>query len=527
MIATGRGLAIAVAIAAVLAVIVAIDAGRGGPPRASDRALVPGLDPAGVTELVWERAGRPAIRALRAADRWALRAPAAIPADAGAIGDVLAALRGARWHRRGDAPPPYATLTVIDRGVRHVLGLAAPIAGTEQGWIVVDGRGAVVDGWVTRALDRDRLSLQIRRPLAEVGSARSIAIAGAPAGGDLQIEGAPRRLVRPIALLLAPGAAGGLERALRDVAIVRIPDGPAGTAGASVGPALSITAAGESGAVTLALGAGCPGAPGLVAVTGTAGDGCVDRAAADAVIAAVAALHQPPAAIVEPRPVPIEPSHAVLPDGAAVDTSPPRVAGAAADSTRLAELLAALAAPAEVVRLPAGPPTAHLTVTDRAGAAIALDLFADRVVVRTGEPVALRPAPGAWALLVRPSRALRELTLWVEEPTLITGLVVDGVRYQRGQVIGAWTRLPPGRSDAPRIEALVAQLAAPHALGFADGPLAAVHRVTIDVTPPVGAPVRHALELGAARAAGCPARAGGDAVVLPAAICSEVAALAR
>jgi hypothetical protein len=530
MIASWRGLAVAAAIAAVLAVIVLVDVLRTGQAAAVDRVLVPGLDPARVTELVWERAGQPAIRAVRAGQRWELRAPGAIPADAGAIGEVLAALRGARWHRRGDAPPPHATLTVIAGGERHVLGLAAPIAGTEQSWIVDDGRAMVVDRWVTRALDRDRLSLQVRRPLADAAGARSIAITGALTDGApgvaLQLEGSPRRQVRPEPLLLAPEVAGALERALREVTIVRIPDGPRSGGG------LVIEIAGPAVApVTVELGGTCPGAPALVAVSGTAGDGCVEPSAAAAIGAALAGLHQPPAAIVERRPVPFEPAQVALPDGAALDTSPPRLGDAAADVTRVAELLAALAAPAEVVRRPTAPPIARLTATDRAGAAIAVDLFADRVLARPGEPVALRPAPGAWTLLTRPSRELRDLTLWVEEPTTITALVIDGVRYQRGPVIGAWDRRPAGPADAARdavrIEALVARLAAPRALGLLDGPLAAAHRVsvTIEVTPPVGAPTRHALELGAPRAAGCPARVGDDSVVLPAAICSEIAAL--
>lgn len=544
MIASWRGLAVAAAIAVALAAITAVDLLRTNGSGAVDRALVPGFDPARVTELIWERAGQPAIRAVRAGERWELRAPGPIPADAGAIGDVLAALRGARWHRRGDAPPPHATLTVIAGGERHVLGVAAPIAGTEQSWIVRDGQGAVVDGWVARALDRDRLSLQVHRPLADAASARTITVTGAvtvpaslaarpgaargagdAAGGgriELRIEGMPRRLIRPEPLLLAPELAAALERALRDVAIVLIPDRP------SSGHGLAIEITGPRGAaVAVELGGACPGAPGLVTVSGTAGDGCVEPAAADAVHAAVAALHQPPAAIVERRPVPFEPAQVALPDGAALATSPPRVGDAAADVTRVAELLAAIAAPAEVVPRPAGPPIAHVTATDRAGAAIALDLFADRVLARPGEPVALRPAPGAWSLLTRPSRELRELALWVEEPTTITALVVDGVRYQRGQVIGAWQRQPAGPVDAARIEALVTQLAAPRALGLADGPLAAAHRVTLEVTPPAGAPVRHALELGAPRGSRCPAHTGDDTVVLPAAICSEVAALGQ
>jgi hypothetical protein len=525
MIASWRGLAVAAAIAAALAAVVAVDVARAPAIVPIERALVPGFDPARATELIWERAGQPEIRAVRAGQRWELRVPEAVAADAGAIGDVLAALRGARWHRRGEAPPPHATLTVVAGGERHVLGIAAPIAGTEQSWIVDDGRGAVVDRWVARALDRDRLALQIRRPFADVGAARSIRVfSSSPdddAYGELKVEGTPRRLVQP-SLLLDPGVAAGLDRALRDITVVRVTDGPV------PGRGLSISV--EYGDATprfLELGGPCPGASDLVAVLGSIGPGCIERAARDAVRAALGRLGEPPAEIVERRPVPFEPAHAVLPDGAALDTSPPRIGDAAADPTRVAELLAALAAPAEVARLPAAPPIAHLTATDRAGAAIALDLFADRVLARHGEPVALRPAPGAWNLLVRPSRELRELTLWVEEPTTITALAIDDVRYQRGQVIGAWSRQPAGPVDAARVEALVAQLAAPRALGFADGPLAAAHRVTIEVTPPVGAPTRHALELGAPRASGCPARSGGDTVVLPAAICAEIAALAR
>lgn len=96
MIGSWRGLAVAAVIAVALAVITAVDVLRTRGSGAVDRALVPGFDPARVTELIWERASQPAIRAVRTGERWELRAPGPIPADAGAIGDVLAALRGAR-----------------------------------------------------------------------------------------------------------------------------------------------------------------------------------------------------------------------------------------------------------------------------------------------------------------------------------------------------------------------------------------------------------------------------------------------
>lgn len=561
MISTWRGLVAAAAVAVALVVAVIIDAARA--PEAVARSLVPGFDPAQATELVWERPGRPVIRAERAGGGWQLHVaddPRPVPADAGAISDVLAALRGARWHRRGEAPLPHATLSVTAGGARHVLGISAPIAGTEQGWIVDDGQGVVVDSWVARALDRDRLALQVIRPLAEAAAAGSIRIAGRLAAGaaqadaasaamdvDLALSGAPRRLVRPAQLLLAPERAGALERALRDVAIVRIPDGRL----TGHGLAIALEAAGGAGkpaVVTLELGGDCPGAPGLAAASGSAGGGCVERAAVAGVQAAAAALQQPAEAIVERRPVPFEPARIALADGALLEMSPLRIGDAAADPARVAELLAALAVPAEVTRVPGGAPIGHIVATDRAGASIALDLFADRVLVRRGEPVALREAPGAWRALVQPARELRDPTLWLEEPTTVAALVIDGVRYERGAVIGAWNRLAlapgsgspgPGASAtaaavpvdaarAARIEALVAQLAAPRALGFVDGQLAAAHRLAIEVAPPVGAPIHHEIAVAApgSGAAGCAARAGHDTVRLPAAICAEVAALA-
>jgi len=262
-------------------------------------------------------------------------------------------------------------------------------------------------------------------------------------------------------------------------------------------------------------------------MSGTDGDGCVEPAAAQAVERAVRRLQQPLSEVVERRPIPFDVQRVVLADAAALDTSPPRVAGAPADQARVAELLAALAAPAEVAALPAKPPAWRLIVADRAGSAITLDLFADRVVARHGEPIALRPAPGAWALLVRPSRELRDAALWLEEPTTVTQLQIDDIGYQRGAVIGDWARRPGGRIDPTLVEALVARLAAPRAIGFADGPFAVAHRVTITVTPPIGAPSRHVLTLGAVRAAGCPAQLDRGIIVLPAIVCTQVAVLAK
>jgi hypothetical protein len=542
VIASWRGLGVAAAIAVALAIAVAVDLGRA--PDATDRALVPGFDPDRVTELVWERSGQPAIRVARGAGGWDLRAPgpaqgADIPVDPGAIADVLAALRGARWHRRGDPGPVHATLTVVSGQARHAIGIGEPVAGTEQIWLVDDGRGALVDRWVARALDRDLLALRIKAPLAGIHQAGQIAIAASPAGDVLRIAGSPRQLTAPVQLVIAAELVGELERALADVVIVRLPD----TTGAAHG--LAITAGddppgGDARAVRVVrvvLGGSCPGAPELVALSGTTGDGCVEPAVAAAVDRAIARLRQAPEAIVERRPVPFEAARVVLADGAALDTAALRIGDAAADQARVAELLAALAAPAEVARLPSTPAVHHVVVGGRAGAAVTLDLFAEQTLARHGEPIALRPAPGAFRLLVRPSRELRDVTLWLEEPTTITAVRIDGTSYQRGAAIGDWTRRPADATgagpaevkpaDKTTLEALVAILAAPRSLGFVDDPVVITHHVTLAITPPVGLPAERTLALGAPRPAGCPARLAHDTILLPAVVCAQLAALAR
>jgi hypothetical protein len=551
MIASWRGVAVAAALAIALAIVVAVDLGH--TPDPADRALVPGFDPDRVTELIWERAGQAAIHAVRdAPDSWETRTPARagqdtvsrVPVDPGAIADVLAALRGARWHRRGDPGPVHATLTIISGARHHIIGIGEPIAGGEQTWIVDDGRGTLVDSWVARALDRDLFALRIKAPLAGIRRAGMIAIADSAGGHvELRIAGNPRQLTAPSRgsdrFLIAADIADELERALGDVTLVRLPDRP----GAAHG--LAITAADPGGpedaprgappVVRVVLGGSCPGAPELVVVSGTLGDGCIEPAARSAIDRAIGRLQQLPEAVVERRPIPFEPARVVLADGVALDTTALRVADVPADPARVAELLAALAAPAEVARAPAPPAVQHLVVTGRAGVTLTLDLFADHTLARHGEPIALRPAPGAWSLLVRPSRELRDVTPWLEEPTTITGVRIDDVRYQRGAIIGDWTRLPAagagGRSgptiDSKTLEALVALLAAPRSLGFLDGELTAVHRVTLTITPPAGAPTEHVLALGAPRAAGCPVRADRDTILLPATVCAQVATLAQ
>jgi len=552
MIASWRGLAVAALLAVVLAVVVVIDLERTQAPE--NRALVPGFDPDRVTELVWQRGGQVAIQVAQGVDGWETRAPAPtapdaaarVPVDAGAVDDVFAALRGARWHRRGEPTPVHATLVIMAGTERHVIGLGEPIAGTEQTWIVEDGRGVVVDRWVARVLDRDLLALRVKAPLANIRRAQTITIERElDRHVELQLDGHPRQLAVGAKFVIAADITGELERVLSEVTIVRLPDRPIAAHGLTI---TSTTTPDEDSprrvlaVVRLVLGGSCPGAPELVAVSGTAGDGCVERAAVEAIERAIDRLAQPPAAIVERRPIPFEPRRVVLADTTVLDLPALRMGDHPAEPARIAELLAALAAPAEVAALPAQPTTQHLVVTGAGGATITLDLFADHVLGRHGEPIALRPAPGAWDLLVRPSRELRDVTLWLEEPTTITTLRIDEISYQRGAIIGEWARRPPGPggvqpagaqpadaqpADARALEALVGLLAAPRSLGFIDDEFATAHRVTLVVTPPAGAPTEHVLALGARRAAGCPARVDRDTILLPAIVCAQVAALAK
>ncbi|HEY5935255.1 MAG TPA: hypothetical protein VIU61_11485, partial [Kofleriaceae bacterium] len=142
MIASRLGLGIAIAIAAVLALVLAV---TGAPEReTADPALVPGFDPTATSELRW-----PEVRVARdpkSPTGWSL---AGAPADARAVEDVLATLRGARWHRRGAAAlagPITHTLEVIAKAPLAIQ-IGAPL-GDEQQWLVIGKRALLVDAWV-------------------------------------------------------------------------------------------------------------------------------------------------------------------------------------------------------------------------------------------------------------------------------------------------------------------------------------------------------------------------------------------
>jgi hypothetical protein len=244
----------------------------------------------------------------------------------------------------------------------------------------------------------------------------------------------------------------------------------------------------------------------------------------------VSLLAGAPEAIVDPRPVGARPERIDLLDGASLDLSKrPQLAGDGdVEPDRVAQLLAALAAPGTPVPLPTARPRGQLFVTlAGSGVLVTLDLYPDDVVARRGEPIALRLAPDAYARLVASSRALQDVSLWAVDPTAITALAIDGVRVARGDVLGEWT----GGGDAQQLEQLAAALAAPRARGTdAPPPPAApgahLHHVVVEVHDPIGPPARHELDLEAIGARCALRTADHRAAWVAPAACAAVAHLA-
>ena len=519
MISTRRGLLVLLVIAILLGAWLAraVTRERAAPV---DRAIVPGLDAARVSELVWDggsRRGGKVTAEPNGGWRWESGASQAA-ADGGVVRDVLAALRAARWHRRSSASAAgevTSRLTVIADGSSTTIGIGRPLEGSEQQWLVVRENALLVDRWVVRALAPDPLAVRVRHVIEDVMAVKRIAIDR----GDvhLRLEGPPLRLVAPFVLLPKQDVTGALTRALEALEIVGL-----SRDARSVDLALSIHAGTQ-----LRFAPACPDDPTRAWLSSDAGNGCITREAYDDVVRAVAMLEQPPAELAERRLVPFDVELVVLADRARLDVARrPAIDGKSADTEAVMELLAALAAPAQILDASGGAAQGQLLVTVKGGAVFAIELLGDGVVRRAGEPLVLRLAPAAYAALNRRAADFADRALWTEEPSTISELVIDGITYRRGAVVGEWTRVPAGPVNGARIEALVAALAevrdAP-----APASLTKRHDVALVVTPPAGAAVRHELVVGAPHQSGCPAYAGQVAVSLPAKVCAEIAALAR
>jgi hypothetical protein len=472
MIASRMGLWIAGAFAVGLALIVIFDVRRDHAPRS--RELVPGLAVDNVHELAWPERGIVLRRDAKGAWAWAEPAALAGPADPRTVGDLLAALRAARWHRRvdnGHIGGPAHDALVIDGGTR--LALTAPVEHGGLVWLVRDGASYLIDAWVARALSPEPLALRVHVPFPDPSSARELRLDG------VTLRGTPRTLVEPVQLVIADPLVDALEHALGQLAVVALPRAPVVARSPTVQLDAVAVSAGEGGCGT-----------GQVAITGTFGPGCVDDKAWQAIAAAGEALRGKPAEIADPRPVPFEPTQLVLPDATVLEVKKRlRIGDRDADPARVTELLAVLAAPAEIVALPAARPTGELVANAADGGAHVLDLYGNGIVARRGEPVALRIGAGGYALLVRPSEALRDPTVWLEEPTTVASITIDGTTFTRGAVIGEWTRSGPGPDNPGMVDRLVEQLSILRGHGAAPAGGTKRHEVTLHIVPPTRADV--------------------------------------
>jgi hypothetical protein len=481
MIASRTGLAIAAAIACVLAIVLALELRRDTGPV--ERAIAPGFDADRVTALAWRKHGSE-LRIVRAPHGgWTWVAPPGV-AETRTVEDVLATLRGARWHRRTDpaAAGELGDVLVVQAGSEAMqIAIGQPLAGGEQQWIVIGDHALLVDAWVARGLDPDPVALRVRAPLARAAEATGLAI------DDLVLHGSPRQLVRgTTSLVVAPALVDELERALIALTVVELPP-------AQVHPAPT-TQIRLDGKLAVALAGACPDHDRLL-IDGPTGVGCVEHAAWTAIEQAAAAFAGPLEQLVDRRPVPGEAARITLTDHAILDLAKrPRLGDRDADPARVVELLAVLASPAEPVALPTTAPIGQLEVVTHDGLTVTLDLYARHTLARHGEPIALQVGEGAAAILARPGAALVDPTLWHEEPTTISALAIDDTTYTRGAVVGEWTRSGPGRDDPAAVEQLAKLLAAPRA-PTPGKPGGARRRITLTVTPPSGPPATHTLTL--------------------------------
>lgn len=508
MIASLRGLLALAAVAVVLAVALVVDTLH--TPVRVDRALVPGFDAERVMYLKW-----PDVQVRRDGPGWKMCTDAAAGdlsvmmcqgwrADSGAVDAVLAALRGARWQRRGDAHVAGASarnLVVGLGGPTIAIDLAAPVEGTDQRWLVVNGAGVLVDGWVARALFPEPRALFDHDVLPGVDAVSRIDIRHT----HLAL---PCRLP---ALWVDPARCEAVVQALAALKVVEIVPKPVMP---DLEDAVSIqTRGGREHHAAASKDPACGSAG--IAIATDAGSACVSAALWMRVFTTAEPLAGPPQPIIDRRPLPITPVKLAIPGGT-LDLPAMRLDDKDADRDAVTALVAALSAPAEVAPLPAAKPTATLVATDRAGTTVTLDLTGD-VLVRRGEPVALRPSREALATITRPASALLDPTRWVEDPLAVAALVIDGVTYKRGAVVGEWTREPAGTVDAVAIEALATALSHVRAPAApAVGQLS--HHVEVELAPPVGAASRHALDIDAR----CAARLDGQPVQLDPGTCAAL-----
>jgi hypothetical protein len=523
VIASFRGLAVLAALAVALGVAVLV--GPSSRPS-TDRSLTPHVALDAVTSITVAHAGTPAVQLVREADGWHWTSDRA-HAETATVDAILSTLRGAHWHRRAAksvAQPVTAELR-LDGAKPLALSRGRDVAAAAQTWLVRGNDALLVDSWVAAALFPAPLALRVAHPMAAASQATTIM------AGPLRLDGTHR--VTPDSLWVDPGAITRLTTALANLEVVALP--PSTAALPAGNGADTIEVAGSEHASVARVGT-CDGS--RVLVQTTSGAGCVDGAAWQAVIDALAPLRATGATgtgaagaigddIVDLRPLPIEPVQITFGDGTVLSlASPPRIGDVDADRQRVEELVGALAARGTRVARPAGAPRTTLIARDRAGSDVVLEVF-DTAIARRGEPFAITIALDASvrAIIARPGAALRDPVRWREDATTLSSLTLGGTTYTRGAVIGEWTRAPAGPVDAALVDALASALAIVRA---PDDKTAAALPLSIHVTftPPAGKPTTHELSLGAPTQDGCPARIDGVAVRADLELCTAAHALA-
>ncbi len=505
MIASVRGLVVLAAIALALAVLVlAIN-----PPAAAvSEARTLGA-PEKIESFMVAPAGRESITVTKERDGWRIIQDARnASADVATVDALLAALRGGKWHRRASPEVAVPLLGELQIGDLRI-GVGRTLPGTDQAWLVMRGQALLVDGWVARALLPDPLALRMRRPLADVEGKR-IEI------GEVRLEGREQRA--PVIRWINERTYSELTRVLGELEYVALDGTPS-----TPGPAISVDGDETREAGTCA--------NGRIFVTAGIGNGCVERAAWQAALAAFEPLRLAGSeSIIDTRPAPFTVGVVRFASGETLNVAgrPVLDSGGAVDVTRVNELVTALATPATIVPRPAGAsPATRLELRATDGSPVTLELYGN-VVAREGESFGLQPAAEQMTILERAPAGLRESVLWREDPIAITSFELDGVTYTRGAVLGEWTRTPAGTVDTAVVDAVVETIAT--LKGPSGSPPARVaHRLTLRFTPPAGEPRAHTLELGAPTATACSARVDGKPVQLDAddvPLCAAVAALA-
>lgn len=478
MIASARGLIVLTIIAAALAGLAVFLGPRDR--HGVDRALVPNFDDGKVKQLVYTCPNDGTETATRDGHGWKLQDAVA---DDATIDATISALRAAQWHRSGPvslASQTHCTLQFDGQ----TIAIGGDLQGADQTWVVRGTQALLVDSWVAHALAPGRLALHRRHPLADVAI-------------DPHEHG----------VWIDPAIIGEARAAVEALELVALDGKPA--------PGPKAFGAEQIGTCE----------HDRVWIRTPTGPGCVEAAAWKAVLAADTKLAGPADQIADRRPIPIKPKKIVLPDRKELTLDgQSKVDGLDTDLERVRELLTAIATPGELVPLPTTSQQGAFYAVAADGTDVQLALWGNGIVARRGEQVAIKTSLDT--VIARRSIEYRDPTRWREDPMTLTSINVDGVIFQRGAVIGEWTRKPAGKVDNALVDALAQTLAivkAPARMGHARG----LNRfIKVTFTPPAGEPSSHRIEFGRTITKdGCDGRVDNAEVTLSPEFCTAAAAL--